>query len=47
VFEDSGRISGGENVNTAAVILEATLYTRRGGRPLIETSGATPAPLNR
>jgi len=45
VFEDSGRISGGENVNTAAVILEATLYTRRGGRPLIEPSGATPAPL--
>lgn len=45
VFEDSGRISGGENVNTAAVILEATLYTRRGGRPLIEPSAATPAPL--
>ena len=45
VFEESGRISGGENVNTAAVILEATLYTRRGGRPLIEGSGATPAPL--
>jgi hypothetical protein len=36
VFEESGRISGGENVNTAAVILEATLYTRRGGRPLVE-----------
>ncbi|HSU14712.1 DUF3131 domain-containing protein [Longimicrobium sp.] len=45
VFEDSGRISGSENVNTAAVILEATLYTRRGGRPLIEASGTTPAPL--
>lgn len=36
VFEESGRISGGENVNTAAVILEATLYTRRGGRPLLQ-----------
>jgi hypothetical protein len=35
VFEESGRISGGENVNTAAVILEATLYTRRG-RPLLQ-----------
>jgi hypothetical protein len=36
VFEESGRISGGENVNTAAVILEATLYTKRGGRPLLQ-----------
>ncbi|MFL5382702.1 MAG: DUF3131 domain-containing protein [Longimicrobiaceae bacterium] len=35
VFEESGRISGGENVNTAAVILEATLYMKRGGRPLL------------
>ena len=42
VFEESGRISGGENVNTAAVILEATLYTRRGGRPLLEPA-PTPA----
>jgi hypothetical protein len=40
VFEESGRISGGENVNTAAVILEATLFTRRGGRPLLEAGGA-------
>ena len=36
VFEESGRISGGENVNTAAVILEAALYAQRGGRPLIQ-----------
>lgn len=36
VFEESGRISGGENVNTAAVILEAALYTQRGGCPLIQ-----------
>lgn len=43
VFEDSGRISGGENVNTAAVILEAALYTRRGGRPLLEPLAASPA----
>jgi hypothetical protein len=42
VYEDSGRISGGENVNTAAVILEAALYTRRG-RPLIEPTAASPA----
>jgi hypothetical protein len=42
VFEESGRISGGENVNTAAVILEATLFTRRGGRPLIEPARVLP-----
>lgn len=36
VFEESGRISGGENVNTAAVILEAALYSQRGGCPLIQ-----------
>jgi hypothetical protein len=42
VYEESGRISGGENVNTAAVILEAALYTRRG-RPLIEPTAASPA----
>jgi len=42
VFEESGRISGGENVNTAAVILEATLYTKRGGRPLLQ--GPPPVP---
>ncbi|HYH79986.1 MAG TPA: DUF3131 domain-containing protein [Longimicrobium sp.] len=36
VFEESGRISGGENVNTAAVILEAALFHKRGGRPLLE-----------
>lgn len=42
VFEESGRISGGENVNTAAVILEATLFTRRGARPLIEPARVQP-----
>jgi Protein of unknown function (DUF3131) len=42
VFEESGRISGAENVNTAAVILEATLFTRRGGRPLIEPARVLP-----
>ncbi|HEX6036413.1 DUF3131 domain-containing protein [Longimicrobium sp.] len=35
VFEESGRVSGGENVNTAAVILEAALYVARG-RPLMD-----------
>ena len=35
VFEESGRISGGENVNTAAVILEAALFAQRGC-PLIQ-----------
>jgi hypothetical protein len=43
VFEESGRLSGGENVNTAAVILEAALFTRRGGRPLLEGGGAASA----
>jgi hypothetical protein len=42
VFEENGRMSGAENVNTAAVILEATLFTRRGGRPLLEPGGAAP-----
>ncbi|HEX2204535.1 MAG TPA: DUF3131 domain-containing protein [Longimicrobium sp.] len=36
VFEDDGRVSGGANVNTAAVVMEAALYVMRGGRPLIE-----------
>jgi hypothetical protein len=44
VFEEDGRISGGENINTAAVILEATLYTRRGGRPLLEGGSPAAAP---
>lgn len=34
VFEDGGRISGAENVNTAAIVLEAALYAARG-RPLL------------
>jgi hypothetical protein len=48
VFEESGRVSGGENVNTAAVILEAALYIARG-RPLMDrdptsiSTTATPA----
>ncbi|HEX9936205.1 MAG TPA: DUF3131 domain-containing protein [Longimicrobium sp.] len=44
VFEESGRMSGGENVNTAAVILEAALYTHRGGRPLILPANAVAIP---
>jgi hypothetical protein len=47
VFEESGRVSGGRNVNTAAIVMEAALYAQRG-RPLIEGTGtppaATPAP---
>lgn len=39
VFEESGRVSGGRNVNTAALVMEAALYAQRGGRPLIEGSG--------
>lgn len=35
VFEESGRVSGAPNVNTAAIVLEAALYYARGGRPLI------------
>lgn len=39
VFEDSGRVSGGRNVNTAALVMEAALYAQRG-RPLVEGTGA-------
>lgn len=34
VYERSGRSTGAENINTAAVILEAALFPARGGRPL-------------
>jgi Protein of unknown function (DUF3131) len=44
VFESDGRMSGGENVNTAAVVMEAALYALRG-RPLIELDpGVAPPP---
>jgi hypothetical protein len=43
VFEESGSVSGGRNVNTAAVVMEAALYVQRGGRPLIEGAGTPPA----
>lgn len=43
VFEENGRVSGGENVNTAAVILEAALYIARG-RPLMDP-GSQPSPV--
>jgi hypothetical protein len=42
VFEESGRVSGGRNVNTAAIVMEAALYAQRG-RPLIEGTGAASA----
>lgn len=35
VFEETGRVSGGRNVNTAALVLEAALYAHRGA-PLVE-----------
>ncbi|HEX8391145.1 MAG TPA: DUF3131 domain-containing protein, partial [Longimicrobium sp.] len=35
VFEESGRVSGAPNVNTAAVVMEAALYHVRG-KPLME-----------
>jgi hypothetical protein len=43
VFEESGRVSGAPNVNTAAVVLEAALYYARG-RPLLEPAATPPAP---
>jgi hypothetical protein len=43
VFEENGRVSGGRNVNTAALVMEAALYAQRG-RPLIEGTGAAPTP---
>lgn len=42
VFEENGRVSGGRNINTAAIVMEAALYAQRGGRPLIE-GAETPA----
>ncbi|MDB4951016.1 MAG: Tfp pilus assembly protein FimV [Gemmatimonadetes bacterium] len=41
VFEDNGRISGATNVNTAAMVLEASLYVMRG-KPLVEPASAPP-----
>jgi Protein of unknown function (DUF3131) len=41
VFESDGRISGHPNVNTAALVLEAALYVKRG-RPLIEPPPTPP-----
>lgn len=43
VFEESGRVSGAPNVNTAAVVLEAALYHTRG-RPLLDPAAAQSAP---
>ena len=43
VFEADGRMSGAPNVNTAALVMEAALYAQRG-RPLVEGTGAAPAP---
>lgn len=41
VYERTGRPTGAENINTAAVILQSALFHARGGRPLIE--GPAPA----
>lgn len=40
VFEGTGRPTGGANVNTAAVVLEAALYRRLGRRLLAEAGGS-------
>lgn len=39
IFEGTGRPTGGANVNTAAIILEAALYRRLGRRLLGESGG--------
>lgn len=39
IYEESGRPTGGANVNTAAVILEAALYRRLGRRLYLEPGG--------
>lgn len=39
IFEGTGRPTGGANVNTAAVVLEAALYRRLGRRLLGESGG--------
>lgn len=35
IYEESGRPTGGQNINTSAIILEAALY-RQLGRPILE-----------
>jgi len=47
VFEESGRLSGGENVNTAAVILEAALYAKRGCPLILQCTPAFAQPAGR
>jgi hypothetical protein len=41
VYEQTGRPTGGENINTAAVILEAALV-RKTGKPLLRAAASTP-----
>ena len=43
VYEQTGRPTGGENINTAAVILEAALV-RRTGKPLLRSAATRTAP---
>jgi len=42
IYEGSGRVTGGANVNTAAVILEAALYRRLGRRLFLEPGDPNP-----
>jgi hypothetical protein len=45
VYERTGRPTGAENINTAAVILQAALFHARGGRPLIERAAPSVVPV--
>lgn len=42
VYEGTGTSTRGQNVNTAAVVLESALYHARGGRPFIQPAPAKP-----
>lgn len=43
VYEESGRSTGGQNINTAAVILEAALY-HRDRQPILASAGTSAVP---
>lgn len=42
VYEGTGTSTRGQNVNTAAVVLESALYHARGGRPFIQPGPTRP-----
>ncbi len=47
VYEGSGAPTGSQNINTAATVLEAALFSARGGRPLLEPDSAAPPASHR